>query len=858
VLRTQHQSWIHPPAVRVIVTDTDTNSDQSSDTSTTFYLNINPKIALTQNQYPVSTYGSAAVDSYTATYGTGTKTFTYASPTSSKITVDSTTSLTTSTINFRIDSATPVGTYFETITATDSVSAITSETITMTVNKAPSFLVTETHTVGTYYYTGLPLVDTPTFYTTGMVNNETVSVTSYSWSGTSFAGVSYSSTSPPTSAGQYRATPQTISLGAFVNNYVGDTPTAGDTVTINRRARTVTTLAGSTSLRYGDTTTLSVAETATGVTDSAATIQADGTIQYSSNTPSTCSITGSTLQIISNAGCSVYATAFRGNNYETATSATLNITVSPALAPIDALTSKTIAFGSTFTETASVTGLVYTDTYSAQTFTYQGTPIPANSCANGGYCNLGDTGPGGGVVIYDAGSNQSWGRYIEMAPQGWANGLTLNTSVAGEAAGTSTTDPKVQLCDIGSGNLPAANSLSVGTGYAGTQAFLAFGCNANTESLLYQYAGNGKTDWVIPDLGIVAAIAGEPSNVTSKLGFPSSATFIWTTGQSSSSMAQLYAVSPLGGNSQFWPPTSTSIYLRPVRYFWPGPYSTTPPTQVGTYEILGSNLTLGNSRPLSNYSFVRYQIGTLTINRAPRGTLSIGPTPNGTFTGIIGETNTLYVINATPYGGTNDTVTDTFTLVSSSGASDRVCSVTTDGKVYATGSSQVTCVVNVVVAQAANYLAAQDTATIIFNPLLQFYPVQTYSGNNALNLQNAGPAFNVVAPVTASDSSTTSVTPSIIGFTTSGNDTTGVTVTITGSAFWSPVSNDFVEFFFHPDISLAGLYSVNTSATPQTMTINFPAGWFAGKGYSSTNDLGRIALETPSGWALTPATFVVP
>ena len=40
----------------------------------------------------------------------------------------------------------------------------------------------------------------------------------------------------------------------------------------------------------------------------------------------------------------------------------------------------------------------------------------SNSCASGGACSVGDLGPGGGIVFYAPGGMNSWGRYVEAAP----------------------------------------------------------------------------------------------------------------------------------------------------------------------------------------------------------------------------------------------------------------------------------------------------------------------------------------------------------------------------------------------------------------------------------------------------------
>jgi hypothetical protein len=42
--------------------------------------------------------------------------------------------------------------------------------------------------------------------------------------------------------------------------------------------------------------------------------------------------------------------------------------------------------------------------------------LTGNPCSATGPCSIGDTGPAGGVVFYDAGEHKTWGRYLEAAP----------------------------------------------------------------------------------------------------------------------------------------------------------------------------------------------------------------------------------------------------------------------------------------------------------------------------------------------------------------------------------------------------------------------------------------------------------
>ena len=111
----------------------------------------------------------------------------------------------------------------------------------------------------------------------------------------------------------------------------------------------------------------------------------------------------------------------------------------------------------------------------------------ALTCASGGSCAVGDIGPGGGIVFYDAGSTQSWGRYLEAACAGWQNNCDGTTA-----------DPQVVWgCDESS--ISGADGLAIGTGAKNTTDILA-GCSdaGIAADRADDYSNNTLNDWFAP------------------------------------------------------------------------------------------------------------------------------------------------------------------------------------------------------------------------------------------------------------------------------------------------------------------------------------------------------------------------
>jgi len=96
--------------------------------------------------------------------------------------------------------------------------------------------------------------------------------------------------------------------------------------------------------------------------------------------------------------------------------------------------------------------------------------------------NIGDTGPGGGIVIYDAGSTLSWGRYIEAA--------TTATSPSWVDAG---------YAWCGDTSTAITIRTAIGTGLQNTLDAVALSATANTAvTVCNSFTGGGKSNWFLP------------------------------------------------------------------------------------------------------------------------------------------------------------------------------------------------------------------------------------------------------------------------------------------------------------------------------------------------------------------------
>jgi len=223
----------------------------------------------------------------------------------------------------------------------------------------------------------------------------------------------------------------------------------------------------------------------------------------------------------------------------------------------------------------------------------------ALTCAQGGTCAVGDTGPGGGIVFYIATANFTSGapcgtacRALEAAPAGWI------TSPSGQAncttAGTSTVDPKCEW----SGNTTTAigstaRGTAIGTGFANTSAITKQNSTQGKAATVAKaYQGGGKTDWFLPSRDELSQMSGKfmPDG-----DYWSSTEYAITdlTGQSLITVWAQYITLGSQPNAK----KASALYVRPVRAF---SATATPTYKVGDTGPGGGTVYVQFSQPFAS------------------------------------------------------------------------------------------------------------------------------------------------------------------------------------------------------------------------------------------------------------------
>jgi hypothetical protein len=210
----------------------------------------------------------------------------------------------------------------------------------------------------------------------------------------------------------------------------------------------------------------------------------------------------------------------------------------------------TVATSNTTTTLAPTTTVAATTTSTTTTSTTTTTTTVVASCATGAECAVGDVGPGGGIVFYDAGSVQVWGRYLEAACVGWSDGV---------CGGSDTADPGVVWGCSGT-EIDGADGNAIGKGETNTGEIIV-GCP--TMGIAARLASDlvlgGQSDWFLPSIPELNVLFDNQALVG---GFTDN---YWSSTETGASQADYKYFG--GGAVNGAPKTDNGIRVRPIRSF---------------------------------------------------------------------------------------------------------------------------------------------------------------------------------------------------------------------------------------------------------------------------------------------------
>ena len=224
------------------------------------------------------------------------------------------------------------------------------------------------------------------------------------------------------------------------------------------------------------------------------------------------------------------------------------------------------------------------------------------TCAAGGPCALGDTGPGGGKVFYVSQSPTTFScgptmnltcSYLEAAPKTWSGGTSDPTAIWAAHDYNPT----------GQSTYEALSASSLGRGYQHSISILTLEASTVAAGIARSYRGGGKIDWYLPataELNLLCQLArGVSQNVNNACtGGTSSADFnaggYWATSgyDSTKAWTQNFANGTLSGQIK-----GSAFSVRPIRAFGAAPAKVDQATLTVNSEsgTFGSTVTLTSS-----------------------------------------------------------------------------------------------------------------------------------------------------------------------------------------------------------------------------------------------------------------------
>ena len=326
---------------------------------------------------------------------------------------------------------------------------------------------------------------------------------------------------------------------------------------------------------------------------------------------------------------------------------------------------------------------------------------PAQTCAEGGPCVVGDIGPGGGRVFYVAtttftqlgatGSMCSTNcKYLEAAPSGWNGVDEPSRSWATDVNGNRTT----RVPDTG------ALQTAIGTGYQNSNAIVAQTGNVSATSaavLARAYQGNGLTDWYLPSrdelnqmckwVNGVAWTSDATDCTGGTLNTGAGAAGFINESYWSSTEVDIAGYDDFGWQQSFntgnsgWSGKFGTTYLRPIRAFAPATKVAVTRASAGTERRVAFTTQPQIAIQYANNDTATVSSAVVTATVSTGGTL-LGTTTAtassgiATFSnlGIDGTVGTTYTITYTATGLTVATATVTLTGTTCDG-STFICQV---------------------------------------------------------------------------------------------------------------------------------------------------------------------------------------